>query len=541
MSNAGNQDSGAGDPPTEPPARRPGDPPPPPPRSNGDADEPTARTPQSQAQGPRASVLRSPTISVEPATASASPDAPAEVVLAVTNRSDTVNEFLVELEDPTVGWIRIEPATRNIWPGSRDVFRIIIQPPRSADVRAGWRSYGLRIRSGGIPDGFATAELRVEVRPFEAVEARLIPRTSAGYTRGRHRIELRNQGSAPWTANVTGIDPEDVLRLKVPTQVMANPGETLNVPIVVRPRSLAWIGSKQRHPFSVALARQGGAAPITLEGTYTQRAFIPTFVIPAVVAAIVAAVALFATGILPPKPPPAATPQPTAVPSEAVVTDAPSVASLPPSEEPSAEASPSEEASASASLDPSTPPDGVAQWAWDRRNAQLAQGNPFDPGDPIGPTSLTNDSMAELQLWTNATMYRIVGSDAALTVRPPILAPFRETSGDPKAPTTGYPKDNRRNDGNNRFAQQFTLAGIACNGEDCHVLPSTYFDPWYERWTQQLGYPIGDVLIIANPDSPTNAPFEHGWVVNWPGLGVAVCDENRNLLEGPDQQICSNF
>src|SRR4051812_11190753 len=142
--------------------------------------QPSSRLPGQQEQAQRASEIRYPTITVEPSTARATPDAQTELLLGITNRSDTVNEFVVELDDPTVAWIRVEPLSRNIWPGSRDTFRILIQPPRSTAVRAGWKEYGLRIRSDGIPEGETTASIRVEVLPFEAVEARIVPRTSSG-------------------------------------------------------------------------------------------------------------------------------------------------------------------------------------------------------------------------------------------------------------------------------------------------------------------------------------------------------------------------
>ena len=254
------------------------------------------------------------------------PTSPTELVLGITNRSDTVNEFIVELDDPTVGWIRIEPPTKNIWPGARDTYRIIVQPPRSAEVRAGWKEYGLRIRSDGIPDGQTTASIRIEVLPFEAVDTRIVPRTSSGYTKGKHRIEVRNQGSAPWTANLTATDPEDVLRFQVPKQVLAMPGETLNVPVAVRPKAWTWVGSSSKHDFSVSLAREGGT-PLKVDAQFNQRPFIPSKLIPPLIGAVVAAVviALFAAGVIPPKP------EPTAAAERRASSVPPSV---PPSEQP---------------------------------------------------------------------------------------------------------------------------------------------------------------------------------------------------------------
>src|SRR5262245_33588699 len=389
-------DGNNGDPGSEPQARRPGDAPPPPPgpppvspqggqppsRQPGELEptqvvpqgvQPSSRLPGQQEQAQRASEIRHPSITVEPSTARATPDQQTELLLGITNRSDTVNEFTVELDDPTVGWIRVDPPSRNIWPGSRDTFRIIIQPPRSADVRAGWKEYGLRIRSDGIPDGETSASIRVEVLPFEAVEARLIPRTSSAYRKGRHRIEVRNLGSAPWTAAMTATDPDDLLRFQVPKQVMVMPAETLNVPMAVQPKDLTWIGSSSKHEFTVALQREGGT-PIKVDGALNQRAFLPSRLIPPllVVAAAAVGIGLFAAGIIPPKSPggvaeATSTPAPTATVATSEVPSGPVSArpSEPPSEPPSGEVSapPSEPPT----VDPSLAPEGVDQWAWDRK------------------------------------------------------------------------------------------------------------------------------------------------------------------------------
>ena len=175
--------------------------------------QPGARPPQGAGQAHRTSVLRNPTITVEPASQQAAPGVTTEIVLAIVNNSDTVSDFTVELDDRRIGWIRIEPATKNLWPGSRDVFRVLVTPPRSAEVRAGLKQYGLTITSSGIPGGVANTSIQVDVLPFEEVEPRLVPKTSAGYFRGRHRIEVRNLGSAPWTARLSASDPEEALRI----------------------------------------------------------------------------------------------------------------------------------------------------------------------------------------------------------------------------------------------------------------------------------------------------------------------------------------
>lgn len=496
--------------------------------------QPVSRLPGQQEQAQRQSELRYPSVTVEPSTARATPDAQTELLLGITNRSDTVNEFTVELDDPSVGWIRIDPPSRNIWPGSRDTFRIIIQPPRSTAVRAGWKEYGLRILSDGIPEGMTTASIRVEVLPFEAVETRLIPRNSSGVRKGRHRVELKNMGSAPWTASLAATDPDDVLRFQVPKQVMALPGETLNVPVAVQPKGLMFIGASSKHEFTVALQREGGT-PITVGGNFEQRPFIPAKLIPPliVVAAVVVAAALFAGGVIPPKA------DATPAPSVAVVTSqAPSVAppsaSLPASEPPSAVVS--EPPSASPSADPSAAPDGVDQWAWDRKIRLMTQGNPFDVGKPIGDTQDTSDGKARVQWFEQAVMYKFNGDQSIQVVRPPILAgyPLQAISKDP--PTTGYPTDSRKGAGGNLVYQMFETDAIMCADTTCYTYPMNVFREWLADQAK-LGPPTGDG-VSAGGGWP-QYPFAQGHIVWDPTrFFVSACDANNVFISG-DMDLCN--
>ncbi len=501
--------------------------------------QPSSRLPGQQEAAQRASEIRYPTVTIEPSTARATPDAQTELLLGITNRSDTVNEFTVELDDPTVGWIQIDPPTRNIWPGSRDTFRILIQPPRSAAVRAGWKEYGLRIRSDGIPDGETTASIRVEVLPFEAVEARIVPRTSSGYRKGTHRVEVRNLGSAPWTANMSASDPDDLLRFQVPKQVMVMPAETLNVPVAVRPRELTIVGSTSKHEFNVALQRDGGS-PIRVDGTFAQRPFIPSRLITPLLAVGAAAVvlALFAAGVLPPKSPGTAEASATPPASVAVVASLPPSPSpsVAPTESPSAETSPSPSVSIEPSVDPSLAPDGVDQWAWDRRNRLLSSTTPFDVGKPIGDTQDTSDGRARVQWFDQAVMYLFNGDQSLQVVRPPILAayPLQPISKDP--PGTGYPTDSRKSAGGDLVYQMFETAGILCADTTCEVYPMNVLREWLAD-KDKLGAPTGPG-VSAGGGWPVY-PFEQGHIVWDPSrFFVSACDAGNVYISG-DMDLCS--
>ena len=508
--------------PPEPPARRPGE---------GTPGQPGGRTPESVGPKPKASVIRQPTVTVEPASVKAPPGATTEVVLTLTNNSDTVEAFTLELDDPSVGWIRFEPPTKNVWPGSREVFRIFITPPRSAGVRAGLKRYGISVRSSVIAGPATAASIEVEVLPFEAIETRLVPRTSTGWRRGRHRIEVRNQGSAPWLASIAATDPQEDLRFQVVPRVQVAPEETFNVRLDARPKAWNLIGKTVNRPFAVTLVDASGDQQ-RLDGFMDQQPLIPQrLILPLVAAAgLLVVAALFAAGVIPPKPP-ATPPPPTEQPSPSP--------SVQPSED--VTASPSTEVTESPSVEvsvpPESPPPGVAQWAADARAALLARDPPFDIGNFVGQTLTSANTAFQVQRFDAALLYKPTNSDVFVVIRDPILSTFVGITPDVANPSLGFPLDNRRND-RGQFAQVFTEGGITCGNVGCFVLARELFDTWFEV-RETMGYPIEEPVAASDPSERLFVHTDNGWVVFEFGTGsTATCDNDKNFISGSDPNLC---
>ena len=501
--------------------------------------QPGARPPQGAGQAHRTSVLRNPTITVEPASQQAAPGVTTEIVLAIVNNSDTVSDFTVELDDRRIGWIRIEPATKNLWPGSRDVFKVLVTPPRSAEVRAGLKQLGLTITSSGIPGGVANATIQVVVLPFEEVEPRIVPKTSAGYFRGRHRIEVRNLGSAPWTARLSASDPEEALRISLPEQISVGPGDTAVVGVTVRAKGWNIIGSTQPHPFTVDL-EGGEGTKQRLDANHNQRAVIPgRLIVPLLAAlALIAVGGLWALGVIPPGGGATSSPSlPT--PSEVAVTSGSPPPTEPPSEPPSESVPPSE--SAPPSEEPASPsesaaakPEGVDQWAWDRYNQLLTQKNTFDVGKTIGVTQDTSDGRARVQWFDLAVMYQFQDGTVQV-VRPPIFAAFPLQPISKDQPSTGYPLDQRRGAGQDLIYQMFETQGILCAGTQCVVYPKNVLQEWLND-KDRLALPLdqgtqrGQYWVYQ---------FEQGHIV-WDTVNffVSACDANNVFISG-DTDLCS--
>ncbi|WP_345621530.1 RICIN domain-containing protein, partial [Streptomyces ziwulingensis] len=113
------------------------------------------------------------------------------------------------------------------------------------------------------------------ITPFTEVRAELVPSTVKGRFRGKPRLAVDNLGNTKVTASVAGSDTGDRLGYELrPANVQVEPGRAVFVDAVLRPRQTIWFGSKEEHPYKLAVQRSG-VAPLDVEGTFVQRGFLP--------------------------------------------------------------------------------------------------------------------------------------------------------------------------------------------------------------------------------------------------------------------------
>ncbi len=239
----------------------------------------------------------------------AAPGAEAVVPVQVRNTGPVVDQFSVEILGQAAAWTVAEPPELNLFPGEGGEILIRFRPPRSPDVPAGPVPFGVRVASREDPEGSRVEEGVVEVEPFVDLRAELVPQTSRGRWRGRHRLLVDNQGNRPLDVAVLLSDPENQLRLKQSRRgFRAGPGSLTKVRVVAVPRKRFLRGPAVTKPFQALVLPEGpgpdetsgahglpapdAVAPISQEGAFAQRALLPKWLIPALAAAMALAVVL---------------------------------------------------------------------------------------------------------------------------------------------------------------------------------------------------------------------------------------------------------
>jgi hypothetical protein len=220
------------------------------------------------------------------------PGAVATCTVTVKNTGTVVDQFTIDILGDSAAWTAAEPATLSLFPGAEETTTLFFRPPRAAGTPTGELPFGVRARSREDPAGSAVEEGVLVVGAYQDTFAELVPRTSRGSRGATHELAVDNRGNSRLNATVTAGDQDQLLRFDVePPGLVVDPGTAGFAKIRVKPRKRFWRGQPKTRAFKVAVQGEGGP-PILLDGSLLQEAVLPRWLIPALLAVLVALIAL---------------------------------------------------------------------------------------------------------------------------------------------------------------------------------------------------------------------------------------------------------
>lgn len=213
--------------------------------------------------------------SLEPASTTVDPGNTATVQLRLRNTGDVVDEYRCVPVGDIAPYVTVEPPSIRLFPGTTGTVELTFAPPRTPDATAGPNPYGVRITPTEHPEAATVPEGNLTITPFTEVRAELVPHTVKGRFRGRPRLAIDNIGNTTLTASVNGSENGDQLSYEIhPANVQIEPGRAAFVNTTVRPRQITWFGRKESRPYRLVV-RRSGTQPLTVDGVYVQKGFLP--------------------------------------------------------------------------------------------------------------------------------------------------------------------------------------------------------------------------------------------------------------------------
>jgi hypothetical protein len=230
------------------------------------------------------------------------PGAEAVVPLHIRNNGDIVEGYRMEVVGAPGAWATVEPDTVSLYPGTSTTARVAFRPPRSAAVPAGELQFGVVVTPTEHPEDAVVPEGVIEVLPFYETTAELVPHTSQGRRRGRHKVAVDNRGNVPVTVVLDAADQAKLVSFKLKPPGMTVPaGTAAFADVGVKPEDTLWRGTPITHPFTVTVSPQDGQ-PVALDGTYLQQPMLPPWALKALLALLALLAALAALWFLVLKP-----------------------------------------------------------------------------------------------------------------------------------------------------------------------------------------------------------------------------------------------
>ncbi|MGI5281993.1 PASTA domain-containing protein [Nonomuraea polychroma] len=218
----------------------------------------SARQPQTSVR-PAAEQRRGLRLSLESRELSAEPGTSVTTAVTLHNTGTRVERVRFRVAGPAQPWSEVEPEEVDVYPQSPVRGEVRFSPPRSPTCPSGLWGFAVLAESMVNPGLNKHQTGTVDVAAYHALTARLSPQTSRGLGTTRHTLVLDNQGNSPEEVRLSAADPENALRIELPAQVTANPGQT---PVTVL---ITTGGGGAQLPFQITVTPALGT-PIEVQG-----------------------------------------------------------------------------------------------------------------------------------------------------------------------------------------------------------------------------------------------------------------------------------
>jgi hypothetical protein len=225
----------------------------------------------------------------------------------VRNQSGIVDNYRIGVEGIPETWVLVSPPTVYLVPygAARGAYEqeveIQVRPPRTPEAEA--REWPIRVTAASATNGSIVGGARaiVNVLPYAAFDIEVEPQVRRARRQASYGVAVRNRGNAATNVTLAGTDAEGACTFAFEQPTLQVPrGGRVATALHVRPPKQIFIGKPTDRRLEIVAAEAGAAAApagpelpqVPRQVVFNQRPWLPTWIVPIVMAVLVATGAL---------------------------------------------------------------------------------------------------------------------------------------------------------------------------------------------------------------------------------------------------------
>ncbi len=186
----------------------------------------------------------------------------AQLRVTMTNRQETADRLLLEVEGIDVEWYGIPVPAVNLDANGQAEEAINFRIQRTSENHAGAYPFLVRVRAmetGAV----GVAQATLTVKPFSSLQLELTPKRGIAtffQPVNEFGVSLSNQGNQEETLSLYANDADDECAYEFEQEnVTIKPGQTVQAPLLIRPKTVPVWGAGKLYGFTVSVRASGSS------------------------------------------------------------------------------------------------------------------------------------------------------------------------------------------------------------------------------------------------------------------------------------------
>ncbi len=185
------------------------------------------------------------------------PGKKSEIKAIIKNASDVAESYSIAVDGIDPKWYTLSATSVSLSPGGTSELTLAFQPPLISSGEAERYTANLKVTSTRDSSITTTVPIEMPVGSLLDFNLDLTPKKQTN-REGSFIVTITNKGDIPATYAIEGKDPYNACRFQFKQQnIEVQPGETVNVSLLVEPKDRPFRGSVEAYKFKVVVTPHG--------------------------------------------------------------------------------------------------------------------------------------------------------------------------------------------------------------------------------------------------------------------------------------------